>query len=95
MYPNRPATTALTCDQAIQEAATVPGSEVNNDEVYVTLIACATFDDWAAGVQAKPGVFGMTRITADDLALYAEVACNDAMSTPVCADAAVRGALDY
>lgn len=90
-YPVKPATTDLGCAEAVNAAAAVPGAETNNDEVYVSLIACPTFDEWFTAVRAAPGVFAVTSVAETDDELYAMVVCFGAEETPVCVDAAARG----
>lgn len=91
VYPNKPATTDLTCPQAMDAAAAVSASEVNNDEVYVTLLACGTADSWMTELVPRPGVFGMTSIAPSDAESYLMVVCYGAEETPVCQDAAALG----
>lgn len=94
VYPNKPASTDMSCAQAMDAAAAVPAAEVNNDEVYVTLLACGTADVWLAELVSHPAVFGMTSITAGaDAESYLSIVCFGAEEAPVCQDAATRGLL--
>lgn len=91
VYPNKPTSTDLSCIDAVATAAAVPGAEDNNDEVYVTLIACSSVDEWGAAVVANPGVFAVSSVPPSEIDFYAMIVCSGADETPVCSDAVARG----
>lgn len=93
VYPNKPASTDLSCTDAVAAAAAVPGAEDNNDEVYVTLIACNSVDEWGTAVVANPGVFAMSSVPSSEIDFYTMIVCSGADETPVCTDAVARGIL--
>jgi hypothetical protein len=90
IYPVKPAATTLTCEEAMAAAANVPGAMVNNNEIYVSLLACASVDEWGSALVSYPMAFGMTRVAAGEIMDYADIACYGASETPVCMDAATR-----
>ncbi|MFA4895533.1 hypothetical protein [Microbacterium sp.] len=93
VYPNKPTSTDLSCADAVATAAAVPGAEDNNDEVYVTLIACNSVEEWGAAVVANPGVFAMSSVPSSEIDFYTKIVCSGADETPVCSDAVARGIL--
>ncbi|MGS0560102.1 hypothetical protein [Microbacterium aurugineum] len=93
IYPNKPTSTDLSCIDAVAAAAAVPGAEDNNDEVFVTLIACDSVEEWGAAIVANPGVFAVSSVAPSEIDFYTMIVCSGAEETPVCTDAVVRGTL--
>lgn len=91
IYPNKPAATDLSCNDAVVAAAAVPGDLSNNDEVYVSLIACGSVAEWGSAIVANPGVFAVTSVAQSEIEFYTMIVCSGAEETPVCIDAAAQG----
>lgn len=87
IYPNKPASTDLTCAAAVEQAAMVPASMTNNHEVYISLLACASAVEWGSMVVENPGVFAVSAVSPTEIDYYLELVCYGAEETPVCVDA--------
>lgn len=58
-------------------AASVSLSEVNDDEINETLMACQSVDEWWEMFRKYPHAGGMTSYGESDKSLYLGVACSN------------------
>lgn len=83
------------CDAAMQEAANVPGTEVNDNELVSASAACSSMDEWASALRRYPNTLGGASLNDDDAFSALVSTCNNAVTagitTPVCDEATAAG----
>ena len=82
------------CQTAMQAAADVALSQVNDTQFAVTLADCGDVDEWERALKRFPGALGMSNPTSADIANTLRAACApDELDSQVCVDARSNGIL--
>ena len=89
--PSKSAGDSKSCEEAFKEAASVPLSQDNNDEIRETTWSCADVDEWWAMLKRYPATFGVSNFLESEKGLYVGSACLVGQGSPVCQDAARLG----
>ena len=89
-----PANKALTCDQAVSRAASVPMDQSANAELSVATDACATVAEFTEAAQKYPNALGLTSVFKSDVAQFLPILCFKNSGTKLCLSAKSQGLLD-
>lgn len=76
------------CVAAFQAASQ---DSAGDPEVWNTLTACSTVDEWTATLKEYPKVFYLDQITDEQVAMSLQVACSDDFTRGICPAALDQG----